>query len=236
MKISHLTISQLQSYGRYNSLFWQHSSFLFLSLPEKSNLFTIMVYTVESADTSSGERFISAVYHVLSLDGAGDPKRVTFDCEGVNLSRLGTLELVSICFENMEVYLIDFGGRVVCPRILGSVKSLFESDLVTKIIHDCRKDCDALYHHHSIKLRNVHDTSCFHDIITNNKNKNLNDVLMYNGIHVNSARDNSVYNYVSNTRYLIKWISFLSMYPRLLLLLLSNHSSEPKILVYTSHD
>lgn len=152
-----------------------------------------MVYTVKSADTGSGQKFIGAV-DAIFLGEKESQKRVAFDCEGVNLSRLGSLEIISICFEDMEVYLVDLGGNP-CPKIVKSVKHLFENESVTKIIHDCRKDCDALYHHHGIKVRNVHDTSCFHDVITYSDSKNLNDVLSYNSISVNSVRDNSIYNY-----------------------------------------
>mmetsp|Transcript_28522 Transcript_28522/g.60190 ORF Transcript_28522/g.60190 Transcript_28522/m.60190 type:complete len:277 (-) Transcript_28522:168-998(-) len=160
-----------------------------------------MVYTVKSADTDSGQRFIAAVNSVLSLDGAsgdGVSSRVAFDCEGVNLSRLGSLEIVSICFSTMEIYLIDVGNNN-CSRILRYLKDLFESEVVTKIIHDCRKDCDVLYHLHGIKVKNVHDTSCFHDIIARTMHKSLNDVLMFNGISCNYARDNSVYK--NNPRF-----------------------------------
>jgi hypothetical protein len=54
-------------------------------------------------------------------------------------------------------------------------------------------DCDALFHLHDIEVKNVHDTSCFHAVITGNQDKNLNDVLIYNGITPNAARDKSVY-------------------------------------------
>ena len=154
-----------------------------------------MVYVVKTADSTQGQRFIAAADSLLR---SGPGQRVAFDCEGVNLSRVGSLELVSICFPSMEVYLVDFGGTP-CPRVVKSVKDLFESDAVTKIIHDCRMDCDAMYHLHGIRVNNVHDTSCFHDVITGTENKNLNVVLTYNGIHVNAQRDKSVYKY--NPRY-----------------------------------
>lgn len=149
----------------------------------------IMVYKVKSADTDEGRRFMSAVDSVLSGESA---QRVAFDCEGVNLCRIGTLELVSICFPNMDVYLIDM-HETPCSRVVKSLKDLFENENVTKIIHDCRMDCDALYHLHDITVVNVHDTSCFHHIITYMENKNLNDVLRYNDISVNAERDKSVY-------------------------------------------
>jgi len=147
------------------------------------------VVIVKSTDTDEGQRFISEVNSMLQGKCV---QRVAFDCEGVCLSRTGTIELVSICFPNLNVYLIDLNGTP-CPRVVQAMESLFESVDVNKIVHDCKMDCDALYHHHDIILNNVHDTSCFHDIITHTENTNLNNVLIYNGIHVNTERDTSVY-------------------------------------------
>lgn len=184
-----------------------------------------MVYVVKSADTDTVRRFVEAVNEYLGNDlvpvfqglktssDSSPIKRVAFDCEGVNLSRIGSLELISICFSNMDVYLVEFGGKT-CPDIVKSVKDLFESDSVVKIIHDCRMDCDALFHLHGIKVINVHDTSCFHHIITGMENKNLNDTLNFNGISENSERDKSVYKVNPKfwatrplTSQMIKWAS-----------------------------
>lgn len=103
---------------------------------------------------------------------AGSIKRVAFDCEGVNLGRLGTLEVVSLCFEKegyrkYPVFVVDVGankrpGSSSSPRNhrVAALKQLFESEKVEKVIHDCRKDCDALAHLFGIQLNHVHDTSC----------------------------------------------------------------------------
>jgi hypothetical protein len=42
-------------------------------------------------------------------------------------------------------------------------------------------------------VKNVHDTSCFHTVITGMEDKNLNDVLSYNDIQQNLTRDKDVY-------------------------------------------
>lgn len=151
-------------------------------------------FVSSSRRIDAGGRFISAVNSILlSEERNNDNTRVAFDCEGVNLSRIGSVEVVSICFSPTDVFLVDLGGAEPCPEIVKAVKDLFESDKVTKIIHDCRMDCDALFHLHGIKVNNIHDTSCFHYVITSMEDKNLNDVLRFNGISTNAARDNSVY-------------------------------------------
>jgi len=152
------------------------------------------VCVVDSEESDEGQRFIAAVDKVTMTE-EGDLERVVFDCEGVDLSRIGSVELVSICFKRvkaMDVFLIDLGGKPD-PGILKAVKELMETNMIVKIIHDCRMDCDALFHLHDIEVKNVHNTSCFHAIITGNQDKNLNDVLIYNGITPNAARDKSVY-------------------------------------------
>ena len=139
-------------------------------------------HVVKSANSDAGGLFIAAVDRVCISEDA-EPERVAFDCEGVNLSRLGSVELsISVCVSSMEVFLVDVGGTK-------AVKELFEDAKVTKIIHDCRMDSDALFHFHDIKLNNVHDTSCFHAEITGSEDENLNNVLMHNGVEQNHTRD-----------------------------------------------
>ena len=170
-----------------------------------------VVSVVTSTDDEAGKSFISSVNSLCSSSDKN--AKVAFDCEGVNLSRLGSVEIVSICFSAKQVYLVDF-GKEKCPKVVAAVKKLFECSKVTKIIHDCRMDCDALYHNHGIKLNNVHDTSAYHDFIGYGQNKNLNDTLSYNGIRVNADRDKSVYKSNPNfwatrplTKKMIDWAS-----------------------------
>lgn len=152
-----------------------------------------MVYIVQSADTDSGRLFMEAVEQSFERARVGiETECVAFDCEGVNLSRIGTVELISICFSSLTVFLVDVGGTPD-PTIIEQVKRLFESDKIIKIIHDCRMDSDALFHRHGITLTNVHDTSCFHHVISRQEDKSLNDVLEYNRIATNEHRDKSIY-------------------------------------------
>lgn len=171
-----------------------------------------MVHVVKSADSEVGGLFISAVDSVC-LSESGNHERVAFDCEGVNLSRIGTLEIISVCFSPGELFIVEIGQNPDA-EILKSVKQLFEESNVTKIIHDCRMDSDALFHLHGIKLNNVHDTSSYHSVITGHDDENLNNVLLMNGVRQNETRDKSVYR--SNpsfwstrplTKQMIEWAS-----------------------------
>ncbi len=93
----------------------------------------MVIHTVKLADTTSGKSFISNVHRILALKSDDTAKRVEFDCEGVTLCRLGTVEIVSITFPMLDVYLVDFGG-MMCLEILKSVTDLFKSASVTKVI------------------------------------------------------------------------------------------------------
>jgi len=149
------------------------------------------VHIVKASESDAAIRFLAAVDQAILSEASDHTQRVAFDCEGVNLSRVGSVEIISICFTPNEVFLVD--AKVMDATILKAVKELFESDKVVKIIHDCRMDSDALFHSHGIKLANVHDTSCFHAKITGRHDSNLNNVLAFNGITENTSRDGSVY-------------------------------------------
>jgi hypothetical protein len=143
--------------------------------------------------------FAEADRALAAADEGQERVRVAFDCEGVRLSRCGSIETVTLVFDTKSsiesIFLVDVGkmsDATLRGQRIKALKKLFECKTVEKIIHDCRMDCDALYHHCGIRVNNVLDTFCMHSIITGSY-ENLNDVLSFNGIAENSARDNSVY-------------------------------------------
>ena len=168
-----------------------------------------MVWVVDAnaqeMGTTAATTFFALVERVLA-----SPRiyRLAFDCEGVRLGRNGSIEVVSLCFEDQsqaikvpEIYLVDLAdassanGKKFHHLRVQALKLLFECSELRKVIHDCRVDSDALYHLCDIRLSNIHDTSCFHQVISGEDFKNLNYVLSYNGIPTNVTRDNSVYKY-----------------------------------------
>lgn len=87
---------------------------------------------------------------------------IGFDCEGIDLCRDGTLCIMQLAFPN-AIYLVDVieGGKV----LMEACKPALESSYVTKIIHDCKRDSEALYFQFGIKLNNVMDTQIAYSII-----------------------------------------------------------------------
>jgi exonuclease 3'-5' domain-containing protein 1 len=87
---------------------------------------------------------------------------IGFDCEGVDLCRHGKLCIMQIAFSN-AIYLVDVieGGEV----IMKACKPALESNYITKVIHDCKRDSEALYFQFGIRLHNVVDTQIAYSLI-----------------------------------------------------------------------
>ncbi|MCD7446778.1 hypothetical protein HAX54_016871 [Datura stramonium] len=76
--------------------------------------------------------------------------------------RYGTLCIVQFAFLD-AIYLVDAirGGK----KLLNACKPALESVYVTKVIHDCQRDSEALYYQFGIKLHNVMDTQIAYYLI-----------------------------------------------------------------------
>ncbi|RVX17025.1 piRNA biogenesis protein EXD1 [Vitis vinifera] len=80
---------------------------------------------------------------------------IGFDCEGVDLCRHGSLCIMQLAFPD-AIYLVDAiqGGE----KLMKACKPALESSYITKVIHDCKRDSEALYFQFGIKLHNVVDS------------------------------------------------------------------------------
>ncbi|KAG8375640.1 hypothetical protein BUALT_Bualt10G0121300 [Buddleja alternifolia] len=87
---------------------------------------------------------------------------IGFDCEGVDLCRQGTLCIMQLAFAD-AIYLVDAieGGEA----LVKACKPALESSYITKVIHDCKRDSEALYFQFGIKLHNVWDTQIAYSLI-----------------------------------------------------------------------
>ncbi|KAA8525189.1 hypothetical protein F0562_006947 [Nyssa sinensis] len=87
---------------------------------------------------------------------------IGFDCEGVDLCRHGTLCIMQLAFPD-AIYLVDAiqGGEM----LMKACKPALESSYITKVIHDCKRDSEALYFQFGIKLHNVVDTQIAYSLI-----------------------------------------------------------------------
>ncbi|XP_054795911.1 uncharacterized protein LOC129301370 [Prosopis cineraria] len=87
---------------------------------------------------------------------------IGFDCEGVDLCRNGALCIMQLAFPD-AIYLVDAieGGEM----LIRACKPALESSYITKVIHDCKRDSEALYFQFGIKLNNVVDTQIAYSLI-----------------------------------------------------------------------
>jgi hypothetical protein len=120
------------------------------------------------------------------------------DCEGVDLCREGSICIVQVSTPS-HCFLFDVVGLGPRHKIVEFLKDILENPKITKIIHDCKMDSDALYHLLGIKLVGVHDTQACDVLLRNCGEHNLNNTLVENGCRSNVVRDGNVYE--SNPRF-----------------------------------
>nr|POF11242.1 hypothetical protein CFP56_76042 [Quercus suber] len=108
------------------------------------------------------EQAIKDLINTLPHRDHGVPS-LYLDIEGQNLSRDGTISLLTILVEaQQEVYLVDvtvlkesaFNTAAADGRTL---RSILESDSVTKVFFDIRNDSDALFGLFGIQVKGVED-------------------------------------------------------------------------------
>jgi exonuclease 3'-5' domain-containing protein 1 len=136
---------------------------------------------------SDGDDLTEVIEHIKGCD------LLAIDCEGVDLGRdPGVLCLVQLATPQKS-FLFDVHEISREADMVTFLREVLEDKSVIKIIHDCRMDADALFHHLDIRLFNVHDTQAWDSVIHGSEN-NLNKTLLQNGCTPNMERDHSVYD------------------------------------------
>lgn len=144
----------------------------------------VTVTVVDSLETLSLFQATSNGKAVLAVDG-----------EGVDLSRLGLLTVLSVGIQvsmGVHVFLFDIIHSNSELRAAQNVilRAILEDELVEKVIHDCRQDSDALSVQLGIRLTNVFDSSVFiSEIETSSRKTNLNKALELYSCPLNKNRD-----------------------------------------------
>ena len=80
---------------------------------------------------------------------------IAVDCEGVELSRFGSVTLINIAVRG-QVYLIDV-LKIGSTVYDGGLCSILEDRSIQKLMFDCREDADALKHLYNVRLDGVLD-------------------------------------------------------------------------------
>ncbi|KAG5034415.1 hypothetical protein JHK87_009325 [Glycine soja] len=103
---------------------------------------------------------------------------IGFDNEGVKLGRDGTLCVMQLAFDD-AIYIVDtIEGEE--NLVMKACKAALESEHVTKVIHDCKRDSEALYFQFGIRLNNVVDTQIAYSLIeSQEQGKKVNDYISF---------------------------------------------------------
>ena len=117
---------------------------------------------------------------------------LAMDIEGVDLGRSGIVSLIQLATRE-HCFVFDVQEKPIEDPLVLWLKTLLEDSNITKIVHDCRMDSDALQHCLGITIENVHDTSCWHSVLFAEVNPGLNQILQRYNIPQNKARDGSIY-------------------------------------------
>ncbi|KAI4274297.1 MAG: hypothetical protein L6R38_006147 [Xanthoria sp. 2 TBL-2021] len=108
------------------------------------------------------EAMTSVIDTLVALPSS--PPALFIDLEGVSLSRHGTISILQLLVSPQDrTYLIDIhtlGSKAFhAPGTDGqtTLKSVLESNAISKVFFDVRTDSDALYAHFGIKLAGIQD-------------------------------------------------------------------------------
>ena len=133
---------------------------------------------------------------------------IALDLEGVDLGRdPGTLEIISVCIDEQTFVIdsrvlqlaLDLGGKDGSICVGESFRRLVTDKRCITVMHDCRRDCDALWHYLHFLPANVHDTSAAYHVIYGIENANLNVTLAKFNQPINKRRGKI--DYISYPRY-----------------------------------
>jgi hypothetical protein len=118
--------------------------------------------------------------------------QVACSFESVLRGRYGRLQIVSLCFADhpstpYRRFLVEVGRGAQGRERMQVLKPLFESNIVEKVIHDCRFDSDCLFHNHDVCLTHVHDTNRYHHVISPTKSDNVKLEYVLKGCGFQSA-------------------------------------------------
>ena len=78
------------------------------------------------------------------------------DCEGVDLSRKGTLTIITVATEE-KVYIFDVLELGKRATVRSGLREILDNNSCTKLMFDCRQDSDALWHQLNVRLTGVLD-------------------------------------------------------------------------------
>ncbi|KAL9443247.1 hypothetical protein AB3S75_016578 [Citrus x aurantiifolia] len=160
---------------------------------------------------------------------------IGFDCEGVDLCRHGSLCIMQLAFPD-AIYLVDAiqGGETVVK----ACKPALESSYITKVIHDCKRDSEALYFQFGIKLHNVVDTQIAYSLIEEQegRKRSLDDYISFVGLLADPRYCGISYQEKEEVRVLLRQDPQFWTYRPLTELMVRAAADDVRFLPYIYHN
>ncbi|KAK2661318.1 hypothetical protein Ddye_007851 [Dipteronia dyeriana] len=160
---------------------------------------------------------------------------IGFDCEGVDLCRHGTLCILQLAFPD-AIYLVDAiqGGET----LVIACKPALESSYITKVIHDCKRDSEALYFQFGIKLHNVVDTQITYSLIEEQegRRRSPDDYISFVGLLADPRYCGISYEEKEEVRVLLRQDPLFWTYRPLTELMVRAAADDVRFLPYIYHN
>lgn len=159
---------------------------------------------------------------------------IGFDCEGVDLCSHGALCIMQLAFHD-AIYLVDAieGGKT----LVEACKPALESSYITKVIHDCKRDSEALYYQFGIKLNNVMDTQIAYSLIEEQegKTKKIDDYISFVGLLADERYCGIAYEEKEEVRVMLRQDPQFWKYRPLSELMIRAAADDVRFLLYIYH-
>jgi len=135
------------------------------------------VYTKQMNQEQSSFDGVHYVNHISQLHYAlhaiKQEKIIGLDCEAIEMGKKGQLSLIQISTESSaRVYLFDIIALGQSAFKYG-LKDILESKSILKIVHDCRRDSEILFHQHQVNLTHIYDVQIAHALVQKKEQGNV---------------------------------------------------------------
>lgn len=159
---------------------------------------------------------------------------IGLDCEGVDLCRNGALCVMQLAFPD-AIYLVDAveGGKA----LMEACKPAIESGYITKVIHDCKRDSEALYFQFGIKLHNVVDTQIAYSLIEEQegRKRSPDDYISFVGLLADPRYGGKSYLEKEEVRVLLKQDPAFWTYRPMSEMMIRAAADDVRFLLYIYH-
>jgi hypothetical protein len=157
-------------------------------------------------EDSTGSQLIKSIEDMsIALEKIAQETIIALDMEGKDLGRDGVISIISIATPH-NVYIFDIIEMEV-NFFQAGLENILSSDKWKKLMFDCRRDADALFAHHNIRLDGVYDLQLL-EIMKRDENSEESLTRLYGCLHRGNINGNpSLYENVKRLEGLTSLIN-----------------------------